>query len=86
MGKGLEGKGRGSNRGPITMCLGTQVAIRYAWDQQVTRLSRQRPRVRVPSSPPFFWMVYKGPLKPIWVRLGPISVSHLPIGCCAPSN
>src|ERR1700676_440269 len=31
-------------------------------------------------------MVYKGPRKPIWVRLGPISVSHLPIRCFAPSH
>ena len=40
MGKGLEGKGRGSDKGPITVAkgvLGRSGCIRYAWYQQVTR-------------------------------------------------
>jgi hypothetical protein len=48
-GKGLEGRGRGSDKGrPITVAKGVfraLIAIRYAWYQQVTRfrlLSRQR--------------------------------------------
>jgi hypothetical protein len=38
MGKGFEGKGRGSVKGPLLgASQGAQVAIRYAWCQQVTR-------------------------------------------------
>lgn len=39
-GKSLEGKGRGSDKGPITVAIrvqGAQGAILYAWYQSVTR-------------------------------------------------
>ena len=70
MGKGLEGKGHGSDKGPITVAMRVSarsgshplrlVSISYA-----TRiLSRQRSRVRAPSSPPYIPKEFSGMRKP----------------------
>jgi len=60
-GRGLQGRGRGSDKGPIRVAIGTSerqkkpsVTLSFNKLRKDAGLSRQRSRVRAPSSPPAF--------------------------------